>query len=201
MNFSPEELDFISDIFAEEPTDVMSVEHQQKLSLQRDIPGYLSQVLVGSKLTLLAEINHYQLWFPVTLSFNEKNDFVPILGTPEIIDVNGQERSWRVNTPENVEIINILDGQQIEILSLSSTGLTLKVINTDDSLIDLQHCALEMTIADELPMKLDLDLVRSEKNVVAAKFKDLQEGREALRKFLFNSHKTKYSNLYQDVIL
>lgn len=201
MNFSTEELDFISNVFAEEPTDVMSVEQHQNLGLQSNIPSYLTQVLAGSKLTLLAKISHYQLWFPVTLSFNEQNDFVPILGTPEIIDVNGQERSWRVNTPENIEIINSLDGQHVEILSLSSTGLTLKAINKDDSLIDLQHCALEMTIADELPMKLDLDLVRSEKNVVAAKFKDLQEGREALRKFLFNSHKTKYSNLYQDVIL
>lgn len=201
MNFSAEELDFISHVFAEDPTDAMSVEPMQTLSLKSDVPDYLTQVLENSKLTLLAEINQYQLWFPVTLSFNEQNDFVPILGTPEIIDVNGQERSWRVHTPQNIEIINILNGQQIEILSLSSTGVTLKAINKDDSVLNLRHCALEMTIADEMPMKLDLDLVRSENNIVAAKFKDLQEGREALRKFLFNSHKTKYSNLYQDVIL
>lgn len=201
MNFSAEELDFISNVFTEESNDSMLVDQQQKLSLQHDVPSYLNQILTGSKLTLLAEINHYQLWFPVTLSFNEQNDFVPILGTPEIIDVNGQERSWRVESPKDVEIVNVLDGQEIEVLSLSSTGITLQSPSEGDSLTDLQNCTLEMTIADQQPMKLELDLVRSESNVVAAKFKDLQEGREALRKFLFNSHKTKYANLYQDVIL
>lgn len=200
MDFSAEELDFISNVFAEEPTDKVSVE-QQQLSLQPDVPSYLKQVLVGSKLTLLAEINDYQLWFPVTLSFNDQQDFVPILGTPEIIDVNGQERSWRVDTPKDIAITNAVDGQEIEVLSLSSTGLTLQASTQDDDMIDFHECSFEMTIADEAPVKLELDIVRSDRDIVAAKFKNLQEGREALRKFLFNSHKRKYSNLYQDVIL
>ena len=201
MNFSAEELDFISNVFTEESTDSMLVEKHHQLSLKNDVPPYLRQVLADSKLTLLAEINHYQLWFPVTLSFNEENQFVPILGTPEIIDVDGQERSWRVEMPENVAIINVLNGQEIEVLSLSSTGLTLQANSETDKVINLHHCALEMTIANEEPMKLELDLVRSDQNVIAAKFKDLQEGRETLRKFLFNSHKTKYSKFYEDVIL
>ena len=171
------------------------------LGVQTAVPQKLKQVLVGSKLTLLAEISHYQLWFPVSLSINKQGDFSPKLGTPEIIDVKGNERSWRVSTPKNVAIIDIYHDQKIEVLSLSATGLTLKVPDSDDKYIDLQQYSFEMSLAGEEPLKLELDLVRHEKNVVSAKFKDLQEGRESLRKFLFNSHQMKYAKLYQNIIL
>lgn len=174
---------------------------QHQLSTQTDVPQSLKQVLVGSKLTLLAEISHYQLLFPVSLSLNKQGEFSPKLGTPEIIDVNGSGRSWRVNTPKNVAIFDVFHERKIEILSLSATGLTLKIASSEGKILDLQQASLEMSLAGEEPLKLELDLVRHEKNVVAAKFKDLQQGREALRTFLFNSHKIKYPNLYQDVIL
>ncbi|PKG82103.1 hypothetical protein CXF85_14420 [Colwellia sp. 75C3] len=201
MEFSTEELDFFSNIFIAESNDSMVNESQHQLSVQTAVPDYVRQVLMGSKLTLLAEINHYQLWFPVSLSISEQGEFSPKLGTPEIIDVKGSERSWRVTTPKNVAIIDIFHGENVELLSLSATGLTLKVPTTDNNYIDLQQSSFEMSLAGEKPLKLELDLVRHEENVVAAKFKDLQEGRESLRKFIFNSHKVKYANLYQDIIL
>jgi hypothetical protein len=201
VEFSTEELDFFSNIFTETSNDSMVSDSQHQLSVKTAIPHYLEQVLVGSKLTLLAEISHYQLWFPVALSISEQGEFSPKLGTPEIIDVKGSERSWRVSTPKNVAIIDNSHGQKIEVLSLSATGLTLKVPSSDNNYIDLQQSSFEMILAGQKPLKLELDLVRHEENVVAAKFKDLQEGRESLRKFIFNSHKVKYSNLYQDIIL
>ena len=201
MEFSTEELDFFNNIFAEKSKDYMISDSHHPLGVQTAVPQKLRQVLVGSKLTLLAEISHYQLWFPVSLSINEQGDFSPKLGTPEVIDVRGHERSWRIKTPKNVAVIDIFHDQKIEILSLSATGLTLKVPDSDDNYIDLQQYSFEMSLAGEEPLKLELDLVRHDKNVVSAKFKDLQKGRESLRKFLFNSHQMKYSKLYQDVIL
>jgi hypothetical protein len=200
VEFSTEELEFFNNIFAEKSTDGVSSDSHNKFAVQKGVPQNLKQVLVGSKLTLLAEISHYQLWFPVSLSINDEGDFSPKLGTPEIIDVRGNERSWRMKTPKNVAIIDIFHGQKIEVLSLSATGLTLKVPNSDDNYLDLKQYSFEMSLAGEEPLKLELDLVRHDKNIVAAKFKDLQEGKEALRKFLFNSHQTKYSKLYKDVI-
>lgn len=200
MEFSTEELEFFNNIFAEKSTDAVSSDSNHKFALQKSVPKNLKQVLVGSKLTLLAEISHYQLWFPVSLSINKEGDFSPKLGTPEIIDVRGHERSWRMKTPKNVAIIDIFHGQKIEVLSLSATGLTLKVPKSDDNYLDLKQYSFEMSLAGEEPLKLELDLVRHDKNIVAAKFKDLQEGKEALRKFLFNSHQVKYSKLYKDVI-
>jgi len=201
VEFSTEELDFFNNIFTDGSNDCIVSESQHQLKVQTDIPQYLKQVLVGSKLTLLAEISHYQLWFPVALSIDGQGDFSPKLSTPEIIDVKGSERSWRVTTPKNVAVIDVFNGQQIEILSLSSTGLTLKMPTSGEKHLDLQQTSFEMSLAGEVPLKLELDLVRHEKGVVAAKFKGLQEGRESLRKFLFNSHKIEYSNLYQDIIL
>jgi hypothetical protein len=200
VEFSTEELEFFNNIFAEKSTDSLSSDSQNKFTVQKGVPQNLKQVLVGSKLTLLAEISHYQLWFPVSLSINEEGDFSPKLGTPEILDVRGNERSWRMKTPKDVAIIDIFHGQKIEVLSLSATGLTLKVPNSDDNYLDLKQYSFEMSLAGEEPLKLELDLVRHDKNIVAAKFKDLQEGKEALRKFLFNSHQVKYSKLYKDVI-
>ncbi len=198
MEFSTEELDFFSDIFTEKSPDSSVEKLQHPLSLKTSVPQYLRQILSGSKLTLLAEISHYQLWFPLTMSINSQGDFLPKVSTPEIIDVRGGERSWRVNTPKNVALIDVFDGHKIEVLSLSATGLTLKIPASEKSSLDLQHSSLEMSLAGEAPLKLKLDLVRQEKDIVAAKFKDLQEGRETLRKFLFNSHKLKYAKFYQD---
>jgi len=202
MEFSTEELDFFSNVFTEDSTDCMVEDTELKLSVQTNIPQSLHQVLAASKLTLLAEISHYQLWFPTTLAFNEQGVFSPKLGTPEIIDVNGNERSWRMNTPKNLALVDVFHDRKIEVLSISATGLTLKIPRVDSEDVDFQPLSfLEMSLAGEKPVKLELDLVRQEKGVVAAKFKELQTGRESLRKFLFDSHKVKYSNLYQDVIL
>jgi hypothetical protein len=201
VELSSEELDFFSNVFSENLTDCTLNASQHNLSVQTEVPLQLKQILVGSKLTLLAEIRHYQLWFPVTLNITELGGFIPKLGIPEIIDVKGNGRSWRVDAPKDVALMDVFRGKAIEILSLSSTGLTLKIDRTKDRDIDLQQTSFEMSLAGEEPVKLELDLVRHENNIVAAKFKDLQQGRESLRKFLFNYHKIKYSNLYKDVIL
>ena len=199
MEFSAEELDFFSDIFTDKSADCLVEGSRHQLSVQMNLPASLKSILAGSKLTMLAEISHYQLWFPITLSMNPQGDFLPQLGTPEIIDVKGNERSWRVDTPKNVALVDVFHEQEIEVLSLSATGLTLKLPSFESSDIDFRQSSLEMSLAGDKPLKLQLDLVRQDHNVIAAKFKDLQHGQESLRKYLFNSHKVKYSALYQAV--
>lgn len=199
MELSTEELDFFSHVFAEDPKSNLIDESGNPLSVKTDVPYYLKKVLKSSELTLLAEISHYQLWFPVQLEATPHGGFLTKLGTPEIIDTNGNERSWRVDAPKDVSLIDINSDKSIKVLSLSSTGLMLSLpcLNGDD----IEDTDLEMTLAGDKPVKLELDLVRQDKDVVAAKFKNIEEGRESLRKFLFDSHKVKYSDLYQDIIL
>lgn len=201
MEFSSEELDFFKNIFSEPVVDCSLNQSKHKLSVQTSIPSNLKTILGNSKLTLLAEISHYQLWFPVSIGLSDAGDFIPELGIPEIIDVQGSERSWRVNTPENVSLFNSCQNQEIEVLSLSGTGVTFKAKNNGETIKQLENASLEMRLPDKQRVKLVLDPVRSEDDVIAAKFKSFEQGRESLRKFLYNSHKTKYSELYEDIIL
>ncbi len=201
MEFSTEELDFFQDVFTEQPASCQLNEQKHKLSVQTNIPTNLKKILGNSKLTLLAEISHYQLWFPVSITLNEIGEFCPELGVPEIIDVQGHERSWRVSTPENVSLFNVCQNQEIEILSLSGTGVTFKVNGSENTFNQLKQSSLEMRFPDEKHIKLALDPVRTDDNIVAAKFKSIEQGRESLRKFLYNSHKAQYSDLYQVIIL
>lgn len=201
MEFSTEELDFFQGIFTECSTVNDPVDGEHQLSIQTQIPTSLKKLLGASKLTLLAEISHYQLWFPVQLTINEAGEFCPNLGTPEIIDVQGNERSWRMTTPENISFFNICQDQEIEIHSLSSSGITLKLANSQDEELFLKQSSLEMRLPNESPVTFALDFVRNEDNLISAKFKDFDKGRDSLRKFLFNSHKAKYSDLYTDIIL
>jgi len=199
MELSIEELDFFKGIFTETPDKSQLKEH--KLSIQTTIPSNLKNMLGNSKLTLLSEIHHYQLWFPVTLNVNEIGEFCPELGVPEIIDIQGNQRSWRVNTPENVSIFNLCQNQEIEILSLSSTGATFKVHGSKRLFKQqLEVASLEMRLPDN-NITLAIDPVRTHDNIIAAKFKNFEQGKDSLRKYLYNSHRSLYSDLYQNINL
>jgi hypothetical protein len=198
IELSTDELDFFKGIFSEETE--KSISPIKNFNVYTSIPKNLKKVLGESKLTLLAEISHYQLWFPVSLSFQSGN-LVPIIETPEIIDVRGNERSWRVNTPETLSLLNSLSDQGIEILSISGTGVTLRV-SDDKKINQVLNCpSLELILPDRKPVTLALDVVRTNKNIISAKFINFDRGKEPLRQFLFNSHKAKYSELYQDMML
>jgi hypothetical protein len=200
IELSTDELDFFNAVFSDKTEAEDFILPKKNFNVYTSIPANLKKVLGESKLTLLAEISHYQLWFPVTLNF-KNGDFMPILETPEIIDVQGNERSWRVNAPETLSLLNALSDQGIEILSLSGTGVTLK-ISDERKIQQVLNCpSLELMLPDKKPVTLSLDVVRSNKNIISAKFKNFEQGREPLRQFLFNSHKAKYSELYQDIIL
>ncbi len=201
MELSTEELDFFKNIFTEPVPDCKLNNKKHRLSFQAIIPQSIRKILGNSKLTLLAEINHYQLWFPVSLTINQEGDFSPELGVPEIIDIKGHERSWRASSAEDAYLANVCQDKEIEILSLSCTGITFKIKGSAENFVQLKHPSIEMCLADEQSIKLVLDPVRVQNNIIAAKFKNIGQGRELLRKFLYNSHKTLYSELYQDITL
>lgn len=199
MKLSDEELDFFKDVFNEDPILSDSETNMHGLTVQTSVPMHLRRILGSAKLTLLAEISHYQLWFPVSLRIGDSGDFTPSLGIPEIIDIQGVERSWRVNSLDNVSILDAGEHKGIQILSLSSTGLTLKA----DSPLITQNPFLQKEINLILPnqkkVTLVLDPVRQDGGIVAAKFKTVGKNRETLRKFIFNLHRTAYSDLYKNI--
>ena len=116
-HLSEQELSFFNRLFEAERTD--SDPTDTKMSVRLNLPDKLNGLLTNAKLTLLAEVGIYQLWFPLEFSKDENGQLFPVLSAPEVIDTKGIERSWR--TPD-LEIHT----EQFQILSLSSTGVLLK---------------------------------------------------------------------------
>ena len=195
MELSQEELAFFSGLFSEKQHPEEPISSNHALSVKSEIPSSLYQVFEQSKLTLLAEISHYQLWFPLEMAI-ENGEFKPLLGTPEIVDLEYGERSWRGGELHNV---NLTDSNGINhtLLSLSSTGLAFRVGDKRSLKRVLEEGVLYIDLPKAHQVVLDFEVVRVERDVVAAKIANVQRGREKLRKFLFNLHRSEHQQLYQ----
>ncbi|WP_372761613.1 hypothetical protein [Pseudoalteromonas sp.] len=192
MDLSKEELDFISQLFTSEQTSLSP--SNAMLTLQANIPTGIAQLLTQSQLTLLAEVAHYQLWFPLQLKINSSGELTPILTAPEVIDTQGTQRSWRWQQ------LNI-QNQDFSIESISSTGIFLKpnAAGKVKTLAKIHH--LEFTLPNKQQVAMDIEPVRQNRQGIAAKIIHIQQGKEQLRAYLFEQHKRQFANLYQHQLL
>lgn len=166
------------------------------LSVETEIPEVLTHLLGHSKLTLLAEISYYRLFFPLELKADEFGGLSPTLGTPEVIDMRGGERSWRLDELEGVRVVDQGTQKDIEVLSLSSSGMTVKV--PQDFEHKTEHSS-ELVLPDGTHLGMEYEEVRTENGVMAVKINAQGQPRKVLREFLFNQHKAKYSHLYKNL--
>ena len=174
-------------------TDTVS---SRTLTVQTQVPSGLGSILQHSHLSLLAEGPGYKLWIPLHLEIDEFGEFTPNLGTPEIIDINGSDRSWRVQTPLNVTLTDHSDRPLGDILSLSSTGLTLRMQDNLDGEQKFVGRVLNLHLPENKLVELQLELVRADRHILSAKFECLNHGQEIIRQFLFTLHKSRNSKLY-----
>ena len=164
------------------------------LSVETEIPQVLTHILGKSKLTLLAEVSHYRLFFPLKLNTDKLGMMSPTIGAPEVVDMRGKERSWRLDEVKGAKIINDNCHKDIEVLSLSSSGMTIKL--PQDFEHKREHSS-ELILPDGTHLDMAFEEVRTENGIMAAKINTQGQPREALREFLFNQHKAKYSHLYE----
>lgn len=195
MELSQEELEFFSGMFADKPLPDDTLQTGHALSVKSVIPSSLYQVFEQSKLTLLAEISHYQLWFPLEMTI-EDGEFKPLLGTPEIVDIQNGERSWRGGEFADVALKD-QKGKNHDLLSLSSTGIAFRVSDRRSLKRILNEKSLSINLPNDEEVALEFETVRVERDLVAAKIAKVQRGRDRLRKFLFNLHRSEHQNLYQ----
>ncbi len=190
-HLSDQELEFFNRLFESEGVAAEGIEADPsyaKMSVKVNLPDKLNGLLTNAKLTLLAEVGIYQLWFPLEFVNDENGQLTPVLSAPEVIDTRGVERSWR--TPD-LEI----DTEQFHVLSLSSTGVLLKP--------KLHTPALnkEILLAFDLPnhehIIISVMPIRTTNKGVAAKIIKVCQGESALRKYLFETHKQHHANLYE----
>ncbi|MBB1363525.1 MULTISPECIES: hypothetical protein [unclassified Shewanella] len=193
---SDEELAYFSGVFSPEDDSTDNALSRHSLSVATEIPQVLAHILGNAKLTLLAEISYYRLWFPLTLKQDELGQFLPELGIPEVIDMRGGERSWRLNNVKNIKVIDNDTAKFVEVLSLSSSGMTIKV---PQELNDKVPRLTQLILPNGVHLDMVFEPVRTENGVMAAKISAEGESREILRQFLFSEHKAKYSHLYKNI--
>lgn len=187
MDFSNEELNFLSELF--KPNEKTHAHNPHVLTMQSSVPVSIAHLLSNANLTLLAEVAHYQLWFPLELKINSDGVISPTLNAPEVIDTKGTQRSWRWSD------LNI-KSEGFKIVSISSTGIFLKPIIKGKQLSKIQH--MEFMLPNKECISIDVEPVRQSTLGIAAKITHIHSGQEHLRAYLFEEHKRKFSKLYQN---
>lgn len=193
---SNEELAYFSGAFSPIDDSADNSLSRHSLSVATEIPDVLTHILGNAKLTLLAEISYYRLWFPLTLKVDDFGTLSPELGIPEVIDTRGGERSWRLDHVKNVKLVDNDTEKDVEVLSLSSSGMTIRVPQDFDT--TMTHLS-QLILPNGACLDVMLDPVRTENGVMAAKISAEGESREILRQFLFSEHKAKYEHLYKNI--
>lgn len=187
MDFSNEELNFLSELF--KPSEKSHPHNFHVLTMQSSVPASIAHLLSNANLTLLAEVAHYQLWFPLELKINGDGVINPILNAPEVIDTKGTQRSWRWSE------LNI-KSQGFKIESISSTGIFLKPLRKGKQLNKVEH--MEFMLPNKESISIDVEPVRQSTLGIAAKITHIHNGQEHLRAYLFEEHKRKFAKLYQN---
>ncbi|NMM39387.1 hypothetical protein [Pseudoalteromonas arctica] len=186
MDITNEELNFISDLFQVTAPDKLNNNHT--LTLQSAIPANIAELLHNTKLTLLAEVGDYQLWFPLKIRIDKTGVMIPILSAPEVIDTQGIKRCWR---SENLNI----QSQGFKVESISSTGVFLKLTTKEAPFTTEQQ--IKLTLPNKKNITINIEPVRFSKRGMAAKITHIHQGKEHLRAYLFEAHKRQNANLYE----
>ncbi|WP_377109605.1 hypothetical protein [Pseudoalteromonas sp. R86517] len=186
MDLTKEELSFISSVVGSNKD---NTNDNSQLSLKTALPDTLKGLLSHAKLTMLAEVGHYQLWLPLEFKLNDDGYLNPVLSAPEVIDTEGVDRSWRYSDLH-------LQSERFYVLSLSSSGVLLKPRDHRYSLTHAQHITFKLP--NKKKVTLLIDLVRKTNLGYAAKIVSIKSGKEALREYLFEKHKRENATLYEN---
>lgn len=166
------------------------------LTVKTEVPQALASLLGKAKLTLLAEVGPYKLWFPLEMRLDDFGQLQPTLGVPEVLDTTGAERSWRLTLPEDVWIFDHDQGEQWSVVSLSSSGMAIRAKSQQqfEQLIGSQE--LQLQLPDGETMRVKIEPIRHEEGLAIVRFEAEIQEREALRQFLFNRHRSQHAKLY-----
>jgi hypothetical protein len=197
-----DELACFRDIFSQAADTLhtsIAKEPQHHLTVMTEIPQMVAKVLGRAKLTLLAEISHYKLWFPLTLQVDAFGQFTPTLGIPEVLELQGKERSWRMSNVSDVTITVDGEPQALQVHSISSSGISIQLPNAMAAERLMASRNVEMLLAEIGAVQLDFEPVRYDSCILAARINAEGKERETLRQFIFQRHRAQYAHLYQNI--
>lgn len=194
---SSEELGFFSRIFAESehPAALISKDvwdSQAALphtaSAQHQV---ISKLLHQSHFSLHAEIGVYRLVFPLEITLQDDGEFSQSLGIPDIYDMYGQARNWRLNTNTEVDVIVNSVSVKARILSLSSSGIQLQYSSAAIASQLAGQTLIGIQLPDASVVHFEIAVLSVKDTLLTAKIVAQGESREALKRYLF-THWEKY---------
>ncbi|HAW94540.1 MAG: hypothetical protein CML22_01020 [Rheinheimera sp.] len=198
---SKEERGYIAELFADNITIASAGQGgaSHTISVITEVPELIAPLLGQAKLTLLAEVGNYKLWFPLEMTLDESGQFNPVLGIPEVVEYVGKQRSWRSTELDELNISSDDLPGKIELLSLSSTGMALKLNSVDSVKQMSRNPELTLHLPDGQLLQLGMEPVRLHNQTLAAKITATKPNRDALRRFLFQRHRQRHPYLYQNM--
>ncbi|GAB2911493.1 hypothetical protein [Rheinheimera gaetbuli] len=194
------ELGYLSELFDQKQQAATSPDgYNHMISVTTEVPQLIASLLGQAKFTLLAEVGHYKLWFPLDMTLDEFGQPNPVLGIPEVVEYSGHERSWRLASLQDIRFCDHHYGDKVQLLSLSSTGLAFKLDCPQLTEQLLQQAELGLTLPDGQQLQLKFEPVRQHNSIIAARISSCQQQRELLRRFLFQRHRQQFPSLYQQL--
>jgi hypothetical protein len=172
----------------------------RSISLTTELPKLLPASLFSrARLTLLAELGDYKLWFPLEMRLDEFSRPNPVIGVPEVVDAGGHERSWRLAGDVDVVLCGDAYSGTVSVESISSTGLSLRLGCERSAEQLLVQDRLQLRLPDGQSIHFAFEPIRRERNMLAVRIRPCEESRTRLRRFLFLKHRVKHPRLYRDL--
>ncbi|RKF19805.1 PilZ domain-containing protein [Alginatibacterium sediminis] len=178
-----DELDFIRGMFTGEDC-AESPQLAQKNAGTQAL--HLSRALAQAKLSL----GEFKLWFPIQFTPSDLGYLRPLLACPEVIDMQGLERCWRIDKPTDIKVRSPKRRITTEVLSISSTGLKMRcgAIQTEEFTL--------LELPQQHRIEIKLRACRNDSDTVAANIIADEHYREKLREYIFGQHQKRFPELY-----
>lgn len=167
------------------------------ISVTTEVPQLIASLLGKATFTLLAEVGNYKLWFPLEMSLDEFGQPNPVLGIPEVLEYCGNERSWRLQAEPELCLSDTQYAGKVKVLSLSSSGMALLPDNVHTAEQLMQTNELTLSLPDGQLLRLGIEPVRRENNILATRISACKQNRDTLRRYLFQRHRQRHPALYQ----
>lgn len=198
---SDEERGYFAKLFNEDITVAPAAQGgaNHTISVTTEVPELVASLLGKAKITLLAEVGNYKLWFPMEMTLDEYGQFNPVLGIPEVVEYVGKQRSWRSTELDELDISCTNFSGNVKVLSLSSTGMALQLNGPDIAEQISRNTELTLRLPDGQLLQLGVEPVRLHDKMLAARITTTKPNRDVLRRYLFQRHRQRHPTLYQNL--
>ncbi len=198
---SDEERSYFARLFNEDITVAPATQGglSHTISVTTEVPELVASLLGKAKITLLAEVGNYKLWFPLEMTLDEYGQFNPVLGIPEVVEYVGRQRSWRSTELDELVISCTNFSGNVKVLSLSSTGMALQLNGADIAEQISHNTELTLHLPDGQLLQLGMEPVRLHDKMLAARITTTKPNRDVLRRYLFQRHRQRHPTLYQNL--